>query len=582
MPHSQLETPLEQTACAASGGREELENAELLFGSGLLDEARNSALAAMEEFPLPASLMLGRIALRSQNFVEADYYFRRALECENAATTRLFLVAALTGARRPQEALSELGVAIRELPETARMMFQVGGLYEALEQFEDAEAFYERSLKKQPAPRVQHRLGTVLLMQNRVADSIAVFESLCRAEPGNIDYRIDLGTAYARSGNFENALSCVLEAIRARPEDVMALNNAGYALQCLNRSQEALQFYDRAVVVDPDYAPARFGRAVALLKNGAFATGWAEYDWRWLHGQSMRTDLKAPFWHGEDLTGKTILLHSEQGFGDTLQFIRLAQDVARLGARVLAHVPPALVRLMKNVEGLAGVYAAWDGSVPIDYHCPLLSVPARIGLIPANLPAAPYLSVCPEMQKETGEKLRHTVAGKGDKPDLIVGLVWAGDPRPHDKAAAHTDGRRSMTLADFALLARVEGVRFVSFQFGVAREQISTAPFPITDAMDGVTDFLDTAALLSGIDLLISVDTSIVHLAGGLGVPVWMLSRADGCWRWGENVSTTPWYPQTRIIRQEKAHDWAPVIAEAAGLLGQVVEIYRKTLAGAA
>jgi hypothetical protein len=237
------------------------------------------------------------------------------------------------------------------------------------------------------------------------------------------------------------------------------------------------------------------------------------------------------------------------------------------------EVPASLVRLMRCVEGVAKVIACGDPVPPIDLHCPMASLPLAFDLRLETIPASPYLRIPPEASLPPGKASHVCRAPSTDRAGLVVGLVWAGDPRHSEQRLNLVDRRRSTTLEVLAPLLDIDGVRFVSFQFGEARRQLAASKRPVVDGMEDVADFADTAARLVAIDLLISVDTSMVHLAGGLGVPVWMLSRFDGCWRWLERRNDTPWYPSMRIFRQQSPGDWPSVVAEVAYALRNMLRI---------
>ncbi|MCW2241333.1 hypothetical protein [Azospirillum canadense] len=270
-----------------------------------------------------------------------------------------------------------------------------------------------------------------------------------------------------------------------------------------------------------------------------------------------------PLWNGEPLEGRSILLHAEQGNGDVLHFVRYAPLVAQRGGQVRLAVHSGLRRLMERIPGLLSVHNLHDPLPVTDLHCPLLSLPRafRTGLdsIPAHMP---YLTADPA----DVERWRTRLPADGR---LRVGLVWSGDPRPHSPKANAVDRRRSLTLDDFAPLGAIDGaaerIAFDSLQKGSAA-QAEDPPngLALIDRMDEIGDFADTAALITGLDLVTTVDTSVAHLAGGLGKPVWVLSRFGGCWRWLTNRDDSPWYPTLRLFHQPEPGSWAPVVASVA------------------
>ena len=263
-----------------------------------------------------------------------------------------------------------------------------------------------------------------------------------------------------------------------------------------------------------------------------------------------------PQWRGEDLADKTIFLHSEQGYGDTIQFLRYVPLLASRGGRVILEVPPSLGRLAEQLQGAAQVFASGAVTPAADFFCPLLSLPRAFGTTVATIPGeVPYLAA----DRAAVAAWRRRLA---DLEGLRVGLVWAGNPRPNQPGANRIDRRRSVTLGHFANLAEVPGVSFVSLQKGQAASQTRSPPpgLLVHDWTDELTDFADTAALIEALDLVISVDTSVVHLAGALGKPTWLLNRFDTCWRWLLNRDDSPWYPTLRQFRQPSPGDWNSVI----------------------
>ncbi|GBR71334.1 tetratricopeptide repeat protein [Gluconobacter kanchanaburiensis] len=488
-------------------------------------------------------------------------------------------VIALGDAGNLPGALETLHEAVQSLPQDPHSAFLAGCLYERCGNPMQARLYYLESLRQNAtAPRIWHRLGIACLETGDLDLSEQALRIAIQQKPDEAPFYVDLSMVLARKGAFEDSLATAITGDKMCPDQVAAVNNIAHALQGLGRSAESLPYYDRAISLDPENGTCRFGRAVSLLKLGRFEDGWREYEWRWRACQTPRTDLTMPQWDGEDLTGKSILIHHEQGYGDTLQFIRYVLLLKALGATVVVQVPVPLVRLLHSVQGIDRIISVFDPSLDLDFHCPMVGLPLRLSVTPANAPGCPYLSVPVEEQERQGGALREIAVQDSFRPELIVGLVWSGDPRPHDPAASQVDRRRSVRLETLAPLMAVEGIRFVSFQLGTPQQQIAVTGLPILDGTNGITDFADTAARLYGVDLLVSVDTSMVHLAGGLGLPVWMLSRHDACWRWGDSGATTPWYPSMRIFRQSRSGDWESPVAEVADMLRQFVTLYRANL----
>jgi hypothetical protein len=322
------------------------------------------------------------------------------------------------------------------------------------------------------------------------------------------------------------------------------------------RPAEAELSCREALALRPDYPEARANLALALLTMGRLREGWRAYETRW-EVEAMGAPapvLSQPRWTGQALNGETVLLYAEQGFGDTLQFCRYAPMVAAAGGRVVLVVPGALRRIMTTLEGVAEIRSEEDGRLPpFDYHCPLLSLPLAFDTTMATIPGpASYLHADPSAWADF----------LGGLPGLKVGLVWAGKARTAQPHAAAIDKRRSMRLADMAPLLSVGGCSFVSLQLGPPASQLQALAEDagLRDVSHRLGDWADTADLIAGLDLVIAVDTAVVHLAGALGKPVWMLNRFDSCWRWFRDRDDTPWYPSMRQFRQTSRGDWAGVI----------------------
>lgn len=367
--------------------------------------------------------------------------------------------------------------------------------------------------------------------------------------------KICLANVLYDNAEYQAAAALYTECLARIPGHAGALSNLGNTLRVIGRLPEALAAHDQAVTAAPEEAHFHFKRAMTRLAAGDFSRGWDEFEWRWQDPQIKPRGL-GKLWRGEDIAGRSILLHAEQGLGDTLQFVRYAPMVATRDCRVLLEVQPALVRLLRALPGVIEVIARGDTLPPFDVQCPLLSLPCafatRLETIPASIP---YLHADPVAVAAWNARLPNN--GR-----LRVGLVWSGSPH-NDNAGAHkVDRRRSVPLGEFAPLGELSGIILVSLQkHEPGHTWTPPLGLPVIDLMADVTDFSDTAALIANLDLVIAVDTSVAHLAGGLGKPVWLLSRYDGCWRWLHGRDDSPWYPTMRIYRQERPHDWSAVIA---------------------
>ena len=328
------------------------------------------------------------------------------------------------------------------------------------------------------------------------------------------------------------------------------------AVRLQGRIGEALAIQEMIVQNLPSNMGVRFDLAETLLLLGDFTRGWQQYRFRYeqSHTQAMRRPVQRPRWQGQPIPGKTLLIHDEQGFGDTFQFMRLvAWARERCGARVVFEVNPQSLALARRYLGDHDVIAYGELPPPFDLHCELMSLPQAMNLQPADLPGSvAYLSADPARV----EKWRARLA---DLPRPLVGLVWAGRPTHSN------DCRRSMSLADLAPLAQ-PGVTFVALQKGPASAQAETPPpgMALVSLSDEIVDFEDTAAIMTLLDLTISVDSAPAHLAGALGCPTWVMLAFVPCWRWLLTRSDSPWYPSVRLFRQPGPDQWAPMLAEMA------------------
>ena len=388
--------------------------------------------------------------------------------------------------------------------------------------------------------------------QGQLGEAVARYERALALAPDHPETLDNLGIVLVDLGRLEEAVAHHERALAVRPDSAEAHYNLGSALQRQGRYAEALACYGRALSLKPDHAGAHLNRSLALLITGQFEEGWTEYEWRFAVARYDR-NFDRPLWSGEALTGQTILIHAEQGFGDTLQFVRYIPLVAKRGGSVVLEVPRPLVRLVRSVEGASEVLAAGDPLPAFDYHCPLLSLPRVFKTDLATIPSAvPYLSVPAGASAAWAERI---VSASG----LRVGVVWAGT------AVGAIDLRLLEPLWDLA------GVSWFSLQAGDRSADISLLDrMNIADLSSWLTDFAETAAAVCELDLVISVDTSVAHLAGALARPTWLLLPYRSEWRWLIEREDSPWYPTARLFRQRKDGDWPSVAREVAASLAQM------------
>ena len=372
------------------------------------------------------------------------------------------------------------------------------------------------------------------------------------------------GMALAGTGKFKDATRCFDGAARLDRDSPDGWSNLGMMLRIEGRFDDSLTAYDRAIARAGGDPQLKVNRAIANLHAGRWDEGWRDYEARFKRpgyvalSNAPLSPVLAP--HSR-LDGQRVLVWHEEGFGDTLQFARYSPLLAERGAKVIMSVPGPLVRLLRGMPDITVVQTGEGPPPPHDLQCPVFSLPRVFATTPAHVPPAPYLRADPALADAWSARL--PIDG------LRAGLVWAGQARPWLHGFTSVDRRRSTGLAAFAPLASVRGVRFVSLQAGTAAAQGQEPPpgMELTDPMDAVHDFADTAAIIANLDVVISVDTSVAHLAGAMGKPVFLLDRYDNCWRWLHGRTDTPWYSSMTIFRQPRPGDWGSVMHRAATAL---------------
>jgi Tfp pilus assembly protein PilF len=454
---------------------------------------------------------------------------------------------------RLDEAIGCYRKALALRPDLVASLDNLGGALHSQGKLDEAQACYERALALRP-DRVESLigLGLVLRAQGRLEEAVARYERALALSPDHPDAHNNLGIALVDLGRQEDAITHHDRALALQPGRAELHYNLGSVLQRQGLYAEALTCYGRALALKPDYGQAHLNRSLALLLTGEFDEGWQEYEWRFAVARYDR-NFDQPLWSGEPLGGRSILIHAEQGFGDALQFVRYVPAVAERGGNVVLEVPAPLVSLARTVAGASEVVAAGDPLPTFDCHCPLLSLPRVFKTNLATIPnAVPYVVIPASASAAWAERIPTT-------PGLRVGVVWAGT------TVGAIDLRLLKPLWD------VDGVSWFSLQVGDRSGDVSSlAGVKITDLSPWLTDFAETAAAVCRLDLVISVDTSVPHLAGALGRPTWLLLRYPPEWRWLLEREDSPWYPTARLFRQRKDGDWPEVAREVAAALAQM------------
>lgn len=476
----------------------------------------------------------------------------------------LGVIAAATG--NPRRAVALIDSAIALVPTYAPMHNNRGVALQELQQWQAALASYERAAALDPAYADPHyHRGTVLCEQRQWEAALASFDRALALNPHHAEAYSNRAFALKELARLDEALASCDRAVAIKPEFAGGHANRGGVLMAMLRPETALASYDKVIAIEPGNAAAYVNRAMARLLVGDFAGGWADYEWRWRDGSGWiireKRDFPQPLWSGrEPLAGRTLLLHSEQGYGDTLQFCRYAKLLDDRGASVILEVPGALTPLLQSLVGATQIVTQGEALPTFDYYCPLLSLPLALSTSLATIPAGvPYLSPPEVYRRRWQERLPGRRAPR-------VGLAWSGGFRANLPQLWSGNQRRNVPLEALAAL-NLSGIEYYSLQTdGHSRSELAglleahwQGP-PIQDLTREINDFADTAALIEQLDLVISVDTAVAHLAGALGKPVWILNRFDTCWRWLLDRNDSPWYPTARLYRQASPDDWSGVL----------------------
>jgi tetratricopeptide (TPR) repeat protein len=506
---------------------------------------------------------LGVVALQMGQPAAAVEHIQRACQIDPLnATYHGNLGSAYGTLGRYDKAVESLKAALRCDPNFADAHNNLGAAFSKLGKNDEAAAAIRRALKLRPTLVAAHiNLGNVLQEQARLDEATASYRQALRLDPDNVDARYNLGLAVSKRGEYAQAEENYRHALRINPRHADALNNLGNALREQGRFADSLACYEQALSVKPDLSQARKNRGMAWLRLGDWQRGWAEYEWRWRCDDSPPHGFRQPLWDGSSLEGRTILLHTEQGLGDAIQFLRYVPLVKERCGTVLLQCQPPLMKLFAQAAGVDQLVPRGEKLPPYDVYAPLLSLPHLLGVNdPVSAGSVPYLFANPKLAEHWHWELARIEGRK-------IGINWQGNPN-HPK-----DVQRSLPLSHFLRLAEVPGVRLISLQKNAGIEQLrqSSASEAVLDLGSRLDEehgaFMDTAAVLASLDLVITSDTALAHLAGALGVSVWVVLPFSPDWRWMLDRDDSPWYPTMRLFRQRQPGDWSEVFERIAAEL---------------
>ena len=521
-------------------------------------EAMYRQILAAQPNHAEALHLLGVLAAGAGRFEEAIGWISRAITLlPGRPVFHVNLGVAFRRMGRLEDAAANLQRAVALAPQMAEAHMNLGDAEIGLGRMDEAIASNRRALALRPDyAEASNNLGNALGGKQRWDEAMACYHRALALRPDYAEAHNNVGNALIEHGRWSEAIPHCRRALELKPDLIEAYENVGIALVETQEFGAALDFFRQAIAVRPDFAPVHWNLALLLMRIGRWEEGWREYEWRWRHDgfASQRRNFPVPQWDDSRAKDATVLIHTEQGFGDTLQFLRYVPLVAARVGRVILECPEKLVRLVVQSGGWnADIVVRGTGALPLfDRHIPMLSLPLALGHFEPLPMEAPYLRADSGMRAAWRERI-------GSSSDRRVGLAWAGSPEHRQ------DARRSIAEEKLLPLLHMPDVRFFSLQAGPrgALPQV-LADAGVTDLRPHLTDFADTAALMAELDLIITVDTSVAHLAGALGRPVWMLLPYVPDWRWGLEKEDTPWYPSMRLFRQPRMGDWDSVIRRVA------------------
>lgn len=513
---------------------------------------------AIEPGHAQALNLLGVLRVQGGRRDEGEKLIRGAIKADpRLAGAHLNLGILLEELGRPAEALVSYHHALDLKPDLVSAHFCRGNVLNALGRHAEALADYDWAVSRGLADAaLLNNRGNVLQALGRGEEALASYGKAAEAAPDNAAIWKNRGRLLREQHRHAEALASYDHAIRLGADDAEIWDDRGAALHGMKRFDEALASFERAVAADPHYPPAWFHQALEHLAKGDLEKGWPLWEWRRKLPSARLKDFVQPLWRGEDIAGKTLFVWWEEGWGDAILFFRFCIAARERGATVIFSAPGPLIRLFRDARSGVEIIGPEEAPPHFDYHIPLLSLPLAFRTRLETIPAWPaYLRV----QVARTRAWKKTIGKEGFR----IGVIWAATK---ERALG-----RSFPLAELKDISRLPGVRLISLQKHHGLEELDSLPpemkvethtFDDGPADQGGDAFLDTAAMMAGMDLIVSADTSPAHLAGALGVPCWLALKYAADWRWFLNRSDSPWYPTMRLFRQKAEGDWASVFAQ--------------------
>jgi len=524
--------------------------------SGNLQQAENIYREILRDEPnnFYALHYLGILYYQLRNYDAAIKYIRKASELNPTAADAFYnLGNVYKDSGHLDEAINCFQKSLELNPQNADAYNNQGIIYKDKGELNEAITSFQEAIHLNPNHIIAYyNLGVIYKDKKQFDEAIQCFQKVLLLNPNIIAAYHYLGIIYQEKEQIDEAITQYQKAIQLNPNIAELYSNLGLVLIIKGKHTEAISCYQKAIAINPDDSTSRWLLSNIFLLIGDYRNGWKEFEsFRKIgnHNINQRT-FTQPLWDGSDIKGLTILLHAEAGFGDTIQFIRYVPLIAQRGAKVIVDSQKELTSLLQNVDSIDAVFSRGDKLPEFDLHCPLMSLPRIFDTTLDNIPLqTPYLKADDLLVRKWSQRLQ------GDASRLKVGLVWSGGGFPPKK---------STSLDKFSSFKEIEKITFYSLQKGPSAEQTKylQRDFRCIDYTDGLHDFSETAALIANLDLVISVDTAVAHLAGALGKPVWVLLPFVPDWRWLLNRDDSPWYPTMRLFRQPSLGDWVSVIVK--------------------